>query len=37
MLLMLDTNICIYIIRNNPARVREKIRQFDPADLQFPL
>lgn len=33
MLFMLDTNICIHIIRNNPTKVREKIRQLDPADL----
>ncbi|OHE00871.1 MAG: hypothetical protein A3K14_04560 [Sulfurimonas sp. RIFCSPLOWO2_12_FULL_36_74] len=30
---MLDTNICIYIIKNKPSSVREKLREFDIGDL----
>ncbi|MDD5400922.1 MAG: type II toxin-antitoxin system VapC family toxin [Sulfurimonas sp.] len=31
--LMLDTNICIYIIKNRPQTVREKLKEFDVGDL----
>lgn len=37
MLFLLDTNVCIDIIRNKPGRVREKIRQFDPSDLAISI
>lgn len=30
---MLDTNICIYIIKNRPQTVREKLKEFDVGDL----
>lgn len=30
---MLDTNICIYIIKNRPQTVREKFKEFDVGDL----
>jgi len=30
---MLDTNICIYLIKKRPAEVIEKIKQMDPADM----
>lgn len=30
---MLDTNICIYIIKNKPQGVREKFKEFDVGDL----
>ena len=30
---MLDTNICIYIIKNKPQSLREKFREFDVGDL----
>lgn len=30
---MLDTNICIYIIKNKPQNVREKLKEFDIGDL----
>lgn len=30
---MLDTNICIYIIKNKPQNVREKFKEFDIGDL----
>ncbi|MDD5372026.1 MAG: type II toxin-antitoxin system VapC family toxin [Sulfurimonas sp.] len=30
---MLDTNICIYIIKNKPQNVREKLKEFDVGDL----
>jgi tRNA(fMet)-specific endonuclease VapC len=33
MLFMLDTNICIYVIRNRPAEVLVKLKRFNPADL----
>lgn len=32
MLFMLDTNICIYIIKNHPPAVIQKMKQFSPAD-----
>ncbi|MBR6331622.1 MAG: type II toxin-antitoxin system VapC family toxin [Dehalococcoidales bacterium] len=30
---MLDTNICIYIIKNRPASVLQKLQQIDPSDV----
>lgn len=30
---MLDTNICIYIIKNKPQNIREKLKEFDIGDL----
>lgn len=30
---MLDTNICIYIIKNKPQSVREKLKEFDIGDV----
>ncbi|MHC1728753.1 MAG: type II toxin-antitoxin system VapC family toxin [Syntrophobacteraceae bacterium] len=33
MLFMLDTNICIYIIKNRPAEIVRKVKQFSPSDL----
>ena len=30
---MLDTNICIYIIREKPARVLKRLRSFDISDI----
>lgn len=30
---MLDTNICIYIIKNKPQSVREKLKEFDIGDI----
>jgi tRNA(fMet)-specific endonuclease VapC len=33
MLFMLDTNICIYIIKNHPPNVVHKMKQFAPSDL----
>ncbi|MBE0490683.1 MAG: type II toxin-antitoxin system VapC family toxin [Sulfurospirillum sp.] len=30
---MLDTNICIYIIKNKPQNAREKFKEFDVGDL----
>lgn len=30
---MLDTNICIYIIKNKPKNIREKLKEFDIGDL----
>lgn len=30
---MLDTNICVYIIKNKPQNVREKLKEFDIGDL----
>jgi tRNA(fMet)-specific endonuclease VapC len=30
---MLDTNICIYIIKNKPQNVRERLKEFDIGDL----
>ena len=32
-LFMLDTNICIYIIKNHPPPVVQKMKQFSPSDL----
>lgn len=31
--IMLDTNICIYIIKNRPTSVKEKFREFEFSDL----
>ncbi|MGA2222941.1 MAG: type II toxin-antitoxin system VapC family toxin [Syntrophobacteraceae bacterium] len=33
MLFMLDTNICIYIIKSRPTKVVRKVRDFSPSDL----
>lgn len=33
MLFMLDTNICIYIIRNHPAEIVKRVKRYDPSDL----
>ena len=33
--IMLDTNICIYIIKNKPQSVREKFKEFDVGDLSL--
>ena len=33
MLFMLDTNICIYIIKNHPVEVLQKLKRFSPSDL----
>ena len=33
MLFMLDTNICIYIIKNHPPTVIQKLKQFSPDDI----
>jgi len=33
MLFLLDTNICIYIIKKHPAAVIQKVKQFSPSDL----
>jgi len=30
---MLDTNICIYIIKNKPLAVKEKLSQIAPEDV----
>ncbi len=30
---MLDTNICIYIIKNRPQKVKEKLKSFDIGDV----
>lgn len=32
---MLDTNICIYIIKNKPQNVREKFKEFDIGELSI--
>ena len=32
---MLDTNICIYIIKNRPLSVMEKFRQYDIGDISL--
>lgn len=32
---MLDTNICIYIIKNRPQSVREKFKEFDIGELSI--
>ena len=31
--IMLDTNICIYIMKNRPEQVRNKFKQFDVGDV----
>ena len=33
MLFMLDTSICIYTIRNRPAEIVQKVKEFSPSDL----
>jgi len=33
MLFMLDTSICIYIIKSHPAGVLRKVKEFSPSDL----
>ncbi len=33
MLFMLDTNISIYIIKNHPAELIQKVKKFSPSDL----
>jgi len=30
---MLDTNICIYIMKNRPEHVRDKLKEFDVGDV----
>jgi tRNA(fMet)-specific endonuclease VapC len=30
---MLDTNICIYIIKNRPEHIRNKLKEFDIGDI----
>jgi len=30
---MLDTNICIYVIKRKPERVFERLRKLDPSDV----
>jgi tRNA(fMet)-specific endonuclease VapC len=30
---MLDTNICIYVIKHKPEKVFQKIQEIDPADV----
>ena len=30
---MLDTNICIYIIKNRPLHVLQRFKEFEPSDL----
>ena len=30
---MLDTNICIYIIKNKPSQVREKLHEFEISEV----
>ena len=32
---MLDTNICIYIIKNKPSYIRDKFKEFDIGDLSL--
>lgn len=32
---MLDTNICIYIIREKPVKVLKKLRTFDVTDISI--
>jgi len=32
---LLDTNICIYIINNNPKSVVERIKQFKPSQIKL--
>ncbi|HHB94312.1 MAG TPA: PIN domain-containing protein [Campylobacterales bacterium] len=31
--MMLDTNICIYIIKNRPPKVRERFKEFKIGEL----
>ncbi|MCV6608469.1 MAG: PIN domain-containing protein, partial [Campylobacterales bacterium] len=31
--ILLDTNICIYIIKNKPETVRKKLREHDIGDI----
>lgn len=31
--IMLDTNICIYIMKNRPEHVRNKLKEFDVGDV----
>lgn len=33
MKIMLDTNICIYAIKNNPAEIREELAKYTPGDI----
>lgn len=33
MRVMLDTNICIYIIKNKPTKVRERLQEFHVGDI----
>ena len=33
--IMLDTNICIYIIKNKPSYIRDKFKEFDIGDLSL--
>ncbi len=30
---MLDTNICIYIIKNKPLQILQRFKEFDPGEL----
>ncbi len=30
---LIDTNICIYIMNNHPAKVIKKFKQFDPGEI----
>ncbi|GAB1433786.1 type II toxin-antitoxin system VapC family toxin [Spirochaetota bacterium] len=32
---LLDTNICIYIINNNPKSIVEQIKKFKPAEIKL--
>ncbi len=33
MQILLDTNICIYIIKNRPPEIRERFKRFTPGDI----
>lgn len=33
MRVLLDTNICIYMIKNNPPEIRKRFEQFVPGDI----
>ena len=33
MKVLLDTNICIYMIKNKPPEVRKRFEQFVPGDI----
>ena len=35
MIYMLDTNICIYIIKNKPQKVLKKFEEIDPKDVSI--